>query len=84
MLFRELDTIQVKGRQQLVTMFEPLGAADEASEQTIERLALHKHAMEACKEGRLLDATEAFETLRDEWGPSEMYQIYLRGIAQVR
>lgn len=82
MLFRELDTVQVKGRQQSVTMFQPLGPLDAATDQTRERLALHQKAMEASKAGRWLEATESFEILRDEWGPFEMYELYLRGIAQ--
>ena len=79
-LFRELDTVNVKGRKQQVTMYEPLGLASEADETTALRLKLHREAMAASKAGKWDRATELFTELREEWGPSSMYDIYLRGI----
>lgn len=83
MLFRELDTVQVKGRRRPVTMFEPLGPAAAADETLIERLDLHREAMAASKAGEWGRAGELFARLRDEWGPSDMYELYLRGIASL-
>ena len=83
MLFRELDTVQVKGRARAVTMFEPLGAAASAAPGLLERLALHREAMSASKRGDWTRARRLFARLRDEWGPSEMYELYLRGIARL-
>ena len=83
MLFRELDTVQVKGRRQPVTMFEPLGPAHAADDALTERLALHREAMAAGKAGEWSRAGELFARLRDEWGPPDMYELYLRGIARV-
>ena len=84
MLFRELDTVNVKGRSQAVTMYEPLVLASEASELTIRRLNMHTEAMLASKTGRWEKAVGLFEQLRDEWGPSGMYDLYLRGIDSAR
>lgn len=82
LLFRELDTVIVKGRKTPVTMFEPLGLASEADEKTELRLKLHREAMLASKAGKWGRATELFTELREEWGPASMYDIYLRGIEQ--
>ena len=80
MLFRELDTVQVKGRTQMVTMFEPLGPTDAADEVLLERLAVHREAMRASKAGEWRRAGDLFARLRDEWEPRDMYELYLRGI----
>ncbi len=82
MLFRELDTVVVKGRRQPVTMLQPLGLQDAADAETRKNLTLHRQAMEASKAGDWPKATEMFTRLREEWGPAEMYDLYLNGIRQ--
>lgn len=83
MLFRELDTVRVKGRRQPVAMLEPLGPAANADDRLRERLARHRDAMNASKSGDWLQARALFESLRDEWGPAGMYDLYLRGLEQI-
>jgi len=80
MLFRELDTVVVKGRRAPVTMLQPLGSVKAADETTRKHLTLHRQAMEASKAGDWPKATAMFTRLRDEWGPEEMYELYLNGI----
>lgn len=82
MLFRELDTVAVKGRRQPVTMLQPLCDYKSADEETRQHLTLHKQAMEASKAGEWSKATTMFTRLRDEWGPVDMYDLYLNGIKQ--
>lgn len=82
MLFRELDTVVVKGRRQPVTMLQPLGLYDDMDKETKKLLTLHRQAMEASKAGDWPKATDMFTRLRDEWGPAEMYELYLNGIRQ--
>lgn len=84
MLFRELDTVKVKGRQQTVTMYQPLCALADASETLLAKLDLHERAMAASVAGRWDEATDLFGELRDSWGPTDMYDLYLRGIEQAR
>lgn len=84
LLFRELDTVAVKGRPTPVTMFEPLGPRADASETLLEQLHLHERAMQASKSGHWDDAHRLFSELRDRWGPKEKYQIYLHGINKIR
>lgn len=80
MLFRELDTVVVKGRRQPVTMLQPLGLSAAMDKDTKKLLTLHRQAMEASKAGDWPKATEMFTRLRDEWGPAEMYELYINGI----
>ena len=82
MLFRELDTVQVKGRSRAVTMYEPLGPAAGAEPSLLDRLTLHREAMAASRAGEWERAGALFARLRDEWGPPDMYELYLRGIAR--
>lgn len=82
MLFRELDTVVVKGRKQPVTMLEPLGESAHADMETKQYLTLHRQAMEASKSGDWTTATDLFTRLRNEWGPEDMYDLYINGIKQ--
>jgi len=82
MLFRELDTVIVKGRKKSVTMLQPIGVAAHADIETKKYLTLHRQAMEASKAGDWPKATSMFTRLRNEWGPEDMYDLYLKGIKQ--
>jgi len=84
MLFRELDTVRIKGRSKAVRMFEPLGRAAEVSEQTNQYLREHRKAMRATKAGQWDIAEELFTHLKDDWGPEAMYARYLRGITAAK
>jgi adenylate cyclase len=80
MLFRELDTVVVKGRQQAVTMLQPMGSANGADEALLDNLELHRQAMAASKAGDWALAKKLFGELQVSWGPTNMYALYLRGI----
>lgn len=86
MLFRELDTIIVKGRKSAVNMYQPLIEEDlegEFDERELKQfLQMHQEAMIASKDEDWTNARRLFTKLRDEWGPPEMYDLYLRGIDQ--
>lgn len=84
MVFRELDTVQIKGRQQAVTMFEPLGPAAAMNDVLLGWLKLHDKAMQASKRGDWDVAAALFTQLKEEWGPADMYDLYLRGIEMAR
>lgn len=84
LLFRELDTVKVKGREEPVTIYEPLCALADANELLLEHHATHERAMTAASSGEWESAAELFTQLRDDWGPAKMYDIYLKGIEQAR
>ncbi len=80
MLFRELDTVVVKGRKQPVTMYQPMGLKNRADEILLENLELHRQAMAASKAGDWVLAKKLFGELQVSWGPNDMYALYIRGI----
>ena len=80
MIFRELDTVVVKGRTQSVTMYQPMGLKSTADETLLENLELHRQAMAASKAGDWPLAKKLFGELQVSWGPTDMYALYLRGI----
>jgi len=80
MVFRELDTVVVKGRSQSVTMYQPMGLKSTADESLLENLELHRQAMAASKTGDWLLAKKLFGELQVSWGPTDMYALYIRGI----
>jgi len=80
MVFRELDTVMVKGRQKPVTMYQPMGIRAAADEALLENLELHRQAMAASKARDWVLAKKLFGELQVSWGPGDMYALYLRGI----
>ena len=83
MLFRELDTVPVKGRTGLVKMYQPLGSKADADGYLLEQLDLHRQAMLASKNSQWDVARKLFAQLREDWGPVAMYDLYLHGIDHV-
>lgn len=80
MVFRELDTVVVKGRQKPVTMYQPMGLKTRADETLLENLELHRQAMAASKARDWPLARKLFGELQVSFGPTNMYALYLRGI----
>jgi len=80
LLFRELDTVQVKGRQQSVTMYQPMGSKEHADEALTDHLEIHRQAMAASKARDWPLAKKLFGELQVSWGPPDMYALYIRGI----
>lgn len=84
-LFRELDTVHVKGRQKIVRLFEPVCPAEEASPELHKRLQLHSKAMQFYRQGMWSDAERLFAKLgRDELTRREFYKKYVDRIQQIR
>jgi adenylate cyclase len=63
MAFRHLDRIQVKGRDEALDVFEPLGIEGEVDAETLERAARFEAALERYWAGAFKDAAKRFATL---------------------
>lgn len=84
-LFRELDTVHVKGRQRFVRLFEPVCPAEEASPDLHKRLQLHGKAMLFYRQGMWSDAERLFAKLgRDDLANREFYKKYVDRIQKIR
>lgn len=79
-LFRELDTVPLKGREDQVQVFQPLCQREDASDALIKSLELHRQAMQACRKADWPEAVRLFEELSESWGPAALYAKYLNGI----
>ncbi len=83
-LFRELDTVPVKGRKAAVKIYQPLGSLTEANADLVANLKKHREAMTAVKSCQWDRAERLFGELKDEFGPQLTYERYLRGIQKSR
>lgn len=84
-LFRELDTVHVKGRQKIVRLFEPVCPVEEASPELHKRLQLHGKAMQFYRQGMWSDAERLFAKLgRDDLTSREFYKKYVDRIQKIR
>jgi len=84
-LFRELDTVHVKGRRRFVRLFEPVCLVSEAAPDLLKRLQLHRKAMQFYRRGLWIDAQRLFEKLGlDNPKEVELYQRYVHRIQEIR
>ncbi|HKF73991.1 MAG TPA: adenylate/guanylate cyclase domain-containing protein [Stellaceae bacterium] len=64
-VFREIDTVTVKGRERPVALFEPLGLAGRVGADVEARRTAFAKALRLWRVGSFAEATAAFETLAD-------------------
>lgn len=65
MLFRHLDRLQVKGRDEALDVYEPIGLKGEVSSEILERVARFEAALERYWAGEFEAAAEEFEVLAE-------------------
>jgi len=72
--FRELDRVCVKGKQQPVSIYQPLGPAQE-TDATLDR---HQQALNAYRSRQWERAIQLFSALAREAPTDRLYQLYLQ------
>ena len=83
-LFRELDTVHVKGRQRFVRIFQPICHQDDAIPNTHRRLQMHRKAMQFYRRGMWADAEKLFRALGDDTKEYAFYKRYIERIVSIR
>ena len=83
-LFRELDTVHVKGRQRFVRIFQPVCHQDEAIPNTHRKLQLHRKAMQFYRRGMWEDAETLFRLLSEETQEVAFYKKYIERMVNIR
>lgn len=82
--FRELDLVQVKGKTEPVAIFEPLSAADAASDSTISLLNNYHKAISHYRRREWDEAEIGFNRLIATDRSRKVYQLYLDRIINFR
>lgn len=83
-LFRELDTVHVKGRQRFVRIFQPMCHEDEAVPNTHRQLQMHRKAMQFYRRGMWADAEALFLKLGEESGEVKFYKKYIDRLVEIQ
>lgn len=78
MVFRELDTVAVKGKTQTTRIYEPVCEMARMDEALREKLALHQAALECWYRGDETLALEKFNILAGLY-PEDLYYSYMAG-----
>jgi len=80
----ELDRVRVKGKDESVAIFTPLGTKNEITSQQKMRLTLHKNALRAYRSQNWDTAESAFFQLQQTFPDELVYEIYLDRITHFR
>ncbi|MCP4041122.1 MAG: adenylate/guanylate cyclase domain-containing protein [Gammaproteobacteria bacterium] len=81
-VFRELAKIKVKGKQDVIKVFQPLGEVGRLSPEQESQLELHNEAMENYYHCRWDTAVTLFGRLWEKTPEDKLYEIYLQNVAE--
>jgi len=84
MVFREVDRVRVKGREQPVAVHEPLGAAQELAADALERVGLHRAALERYRDRDWQGAEAGFALLAERDPQDAVARLFLQRIEALR
>ncbi len=79
-LYRKLDCVKVKGKEQPVAIFEPIGLASEVEEHVVAELADYEQALEHYLQKDWEEAKNAFSKLREHDPDRLLYKLYAERI----
>ena len=72
-VFREIDRVKVKGKDEPITIFEPLGLEGEVASALLEEVSGWQLALQAYRSREFLEALAKLNLLRSQWGDKPMY-----------
>jgi adenylate cyclase len=81
--FRELDLVRVKGKQEPVAIYEPLGPGGEIARETAQELRLYDSALAAYRRKDWNAAQDTFQSLKERTDHL-LYNVYLDRIERFR
>ncbi len=83
-VFREVDRIKVKGKDEAVTIYEPLGPEGEVERQVLDELKLWNQALRAYRAQQWDQVEVALLNLQRMNPDSSLYRMYAEKVAQMR
>jgi len=81
-VYRELDRVQVKGKEQKVTIYEPVGLEGDVSASELDRVAQYHEALAAYHEGEWQRAEKLFAILCELEPDRKVHQLYRERLVQ--
>ncbi len=84
MLLRCLDRVKVKGKNEPVTIYEPVGLSGSVSAELADEVEQSNRALEQYFAGSLEEARSAFQSLHDAWPERKFYTLYLERTATLQ
>ena len=78
--YRELDRVQVKGRNEPLTIYQPLGLVSKLGVDELAELACYEAALAAYQEQNWESALSGFTTLLESHPESKLYLLYVTRI----
>ncbi len=83
-VYRELDLVRVKGKDEPVAIYEPVGLAGEVSADTLEEIGLFHQALKAYRNRAWDEAELRLLSLQHMHRKARLYQVYAERIAEYR
>ena len=83
-VYREIDRVVVKGRQEGVAIYEPFGKAGEVGETVLQEIDRFHKALELYRKQKWDDSQAALKTLLYAAPDNKLYKLYLKRIEHFR
>lgn len=84
MVFRELDKVRVKGKENAVTIYQPIGLRSEVSADTIKRLEVYQEALTTYRRQDWDKAETLLRQLQETSPGNKLYDLFLARIPVLR
>ena len=76
-VYRELDVVRVKGKDEPIAIYEPLAPSEEVSDEEIRELDLHEQALKNLRSQNWDMAEQQFKALAEMSPARKLYPLYL-------
>ena len=83
-VFRELDRVRVKGKENAVTMYQPIGPRSEVSDDTVKRLEAFQEVLTTYRRQEWDAAEKLLRHLRETSPGNKLYELFLARIPVLR
>jgi adenylate cyclase len=83
-VFRELDRVRVKGKENAVTIYQPIGLRSVVSADTVKRLEVFQEALMTYRRQEWDKAETLFQHLKETSPGNKLYELFLQRLPVLR